>query len=119
MDSSRNQQWQVGDDEVGVRLDKWLAAQGRLGSRSRALTAIERGKIFVNDVEQTSSDAARRVQAGETVRLWMDRPGSAQKRYFERRTSGLHLLYEDQSLLVINKPAGLLTVPLPAHPDEP
>lgn len=114
-----NQSWQVTEDEAGARLDKWLAAAERLGSRSKALAAIERGKVFVNDVEQTVADAARRVQTGDKIRLWMDRPGSAERRYTERHESGLHLLYEDSSLLVINKPAGLLTAPLPAQPDEP
>jgi 23S rRNA pseudouridine1911/1915/1917 synthase len=111
--------WQVNESESGLRLDKWLAAAERLGSRSKALSAIERGKVFINGAEQTVGDAARRLQAGETVRLWMDRPGSAERRYAERRESGLHLLYEDSSLLVIDKPAGLLTVPLPSQPDEP
>lgn len=114
-----NRIWQVSESEAGARLDKWLAAAERLGSRSRALAAIERGKIFINDVEQTVADAARRVHTGEKIRLWMDRPGSAERRYTERRDSGLHILYEDSSLLVINKPAGLLTVPLPAQPDQP
>jgi 23S rRNA pseudouridine1911/1915/1917 synthase len=114
-----NREWQVSEAESGLRLDKWLAAAERLGSRSKALAAIERGKVFVGGVEQTSADAARRMQAGEAVRLWMDRPGSAERRYSERRESGLHLLYEDSSLLVVNKPAGLLTVPLPSQPDEP
>jgi len=113
-----NQSWQVTEDEAGGRLDKWLAAAERLGSRSKALSAIERGKVFINNIEQGVADAARRLQAGETVRLWMDRPGSAERRYTERREAGLHLLYEDSSLLVINKPAGLLTVPLPSQPDE-
>jgi 23S rRNA pseudouridine1911/1915/1917 synthase len=113
-----NQSWQVSESEAGLRLDKWLAASERLGSRSKALSAIERGKVFVGGAEQTVTDAARRLQKGETVRLWMDRPGSAERRYAERRESGLHLLYEDSSLLVINKPAGALTVPLPAQPDE-
>jgi len=108
----------VSADEAGTRLDKWLAAPDRLGSRSKSLSAIERGKIFINDVEQTAADAARKMQPGETVRLWMDRPGSAARRYTERRASGLHLLYEDSSLLVVNKPAGLLAVPLHTHPDE-
>ena len=111
--------WQVSESEAGLRLDKWLGAAERLGSRSKALSVIERGKVFVNGAEQTVADAARRVLAGETVRLWMDRPGSAERRYTERRDSGLHLLYEDSSVLVINKPAGLLTVPLPSQPDEP
>jgi 23S rRNA pseudouridine1911/1915/1917 synthase len=114
-----DQAWQVSESESGLRLDKWLAAAERLGSRSKALSAIERGKVFVNGVEQTVAGAARRMQTGETVRLWMDRPGSAERRYTERREAGLHLLYEDSSLLVINKPAGLLTVPLPSQPDEP
>src|SRR5215475_10999226 len=114
-----DQIWRVSESEAGLRLDKWLAAAERLGSRSKALSAIERGIVFVDDVEQTVIDAARRLQKGETVRLWMDRPGSAERRYAERRESGLHLLYEDSSLLVINKPAGLLTVPLTSQPDEP
>src|SRR5262245_13601643 len=114
-----NQTWRVSEEEAGGRLDKWLAAAERLGSRSKALSAIERGKVFINNIEQTTADAGRRMRAGENVRLWMDRPGSAERRYAERHDSGLHLLYEDSSLLVINKPAGLLTVPLPSQPDEP
>ena len=96
-----------------------LASADRLASRGRAVAALDRGKVFVNDVEATRSDAARRLAEGDRVRVWMDRPGSAQKRYSERHDAGMHLLYEDASLLVINKPAGLLTVPLDSQPDEP
>ena len=118
MSTSNKQRWQVSEAEAGARLDKWLAAAERLGSRAKALAAIERGKVFVNDVEQAGADAGRRLQAGATIRLWMDHPGSAARRYSERHDAGLHLLYEDSSLLVVNKPAGLLTVPLPAAFDE-
>ena len=109
VNSSNNPSWIVNAAEAETRLDKWLAAPNRLGSRSKSLSAIEKGKVFVNDVEQTAADAGRKLQSGETVRLWMDRPGSAARRYTERRDSGLHLLYEDSSLLVVNKPAGLLS----------
>ncbi len=119
MQITKDRQWQIDEGEAGMRLDKWLAAANRLGSRSRALKAIERGKIFVNGAEQTSSNAGRILQMGDIVGLWLDRPGSSQKRYSERQASGLHLLYEDQSLIVINKPPGLLTVPLSSKPDEP
>ena len=115
---SNNQSWKVSAAEADTRLDKWLAAPDRLGSRSKSLTAIERGKIFVNEAEQTTADTGRKLQEGDTVRLWMDRPGSATRRYAERRSSGLHLLYEDSSLLVVNKVAGLLAVPLASQPDE-
>jgi 23S rRNA pseudouridine1911/1915/1917 synthase len=111
-----DQQWQVSSEEAGVRLDKWLAADARFGSRSRALEAIERGKVFLSDQEMTVSDAGRRLIAGETVRLWMNRPGSARRRApIRKRDAELHIIYEDESLLVLNKPAGLLTV----DPDEP
>jgi 23S rRNA pseudouridine1911/1915/1917 synthase len=115
-----NQQWQVEAADAGVRLDKWLAAAGRLGSRSRAFEALERGKVFVGGAEQKAADAGRRLQPGETVRLWMDRPGSARRQSVnDRRVDGLHVVYEDDALLLINKPTGLLTVNLPAAPGEP
>ncbi|HEX4950443.1 MAG TPA: RluA family pseudouridine synthase [Blastocatellia bacterium] len=114
------QSWQVSAADSGTRLDKWLADATRLGSRAKAFEAIARGKVFVNEVEQTALDAGRKLQPRETVRVWMDRPGSAKHRAFtDRQVAGLHIVYEDEALLVINKPAGLLTVKLAAHPDEP
>jgi len=114
-----DQSWIVSEPEAGARLDKWLAAPDRLGSRSRALRALQRGKVFVDGIEQTVGEAGRRLQAGECVRLWIGRPGSAARRYTARHKAGLHLLYEDQDLLVVNKPPGLLCVPLPLRPDAP
>ena len=43
--------WTVAADAAGVRLDKFLAGDRRLGSRGRVTTALERGKIFVNGTE--------------------------------------------------------------------
>ena len=114
--------WQITADETGIRLDKWLAGAERLNSRSRALAALEKGQVFVNEAEQSAGEAGRRLQQGETVRLWLDRPGSAARRNYAgtgKRIADLHLIYEDPTLLVVNKPAGLLSVPLPAKPDEP
>ena len=112
--------FEIGESEAGGRLDKWLAGAERLGSRARALAALERGKVFLNDAEQSAADGGRRLRAGDRIQLWLDRPGSAKRRFFsERHVAGLHLLYEDDDLLVAVKPAGLLTVPLPARPDEP
>ena len=72
--------WTAGDADSGVRLDKFLAAAERLGSRGKAVAALERGKIFVNDAEAGIADAARRLAAGDAVRVWVDRPGSARAR---------------------------------------
>lgn len=104
----------VGPADSGLRLDKFLAGQDRLGSRRRASVALERGKVFVNDVEATLADGSRRLKDGDRVRVWMDRPGSAHRRRRPRagKDGELAIVYEDDVLVVLNKPAGLLTVPL-------
>jgi 23S rRNA pseudouridine1911/1915/1917 synthase len=112
-------EWRIGDDADGVRLDKYLAGQPRLGSRSRAVAALERGKIYVNDVEASLPDAARKLKRGDVIRIWIDRPGSAKPRSRTGPAGDLDIVYEDDSLIVVNKPAGLLTVPLERNPEVP
>ena len=108
---SRGQQaWAVTPDEAGVRLDKFLAPAGRCGSRGRAVDALDQGKVQVAGSEMHRADAARRLEAGEVVTLWADRPGSRHHR--TRRVADLVIRYEDESLVVVDKPAGLLSVPL-------
>jgi 23S rRNA pseudouridine1911/1915/1917 synthase len=103
----------VATEAAGARLDKFLAHADRLGSRGRVATALERGKVFVNDLEVNPADAGRRMTAGDRVRVWIDRPGSARRRLGHAKGgSELEIVYEDDSLIVVNKPAGLLTVPL-------
>jgi 23S rRNA pseudouridine1911/1915/1917 synthase len=102
----------VGAAGAGLRLDKFLADRERLGSRSRALAAIERGKVFINDEEASTADAARRLSALDRIRVWMDRPGSAKRRPGPHQADDLDILYEDDDLIAVNKPPGLLSVPL-------
>ena len=105
-------QWIVTDAEAGLRLDKFLAAPGRLGSRSRVVSALERGKVYVNEAEATLADASSRLVAGEAIAVWMDRPGTARKRRGAYSAGDLSILHEDEALIVVDKPAGLLSVPL-------
>jgi 23S rRNA pseudouridine1911/1915/1917 synthase len=108
--------WEVTADESGSRLDKFLAAPERLRSRGRAADALGRGKIFVNDLEVTLADAARRLAPGDAVRAWIDRPGSARRQH---SAPSLDIVFEDQAIILVNKPAGLLTVPLARRGDAP
>jgi len=109
--------WTVGDDSAGLRLDKYLAAPDRLGSRARATAALERGKVFVNGAEAGPEARSVRLAAGDVVRVWMDRPGSATRRAVLGRTRDLRIVYEDDAIVVLNKAPGILSVPLPSKSD--
>jgi 23S rRNA pseudouridine1911/1915/1917 synthase len=112
-------EWTVSAEQAGLRLDKFLAAPDRLASRARAMTAIERGKVFLNGTEAALVDAATRLGVGDRVRVWMDRPGSAKSRPRPQLVADVVVLYEDEALLVVDKPAGLLAVPLERRADAP
>jgi 23S rRNA pseudouridine1911/1915/1917 synthase len=79
------------------------------------MAALERGKVFVNDAEAGRADAGSPLRSGDVVRFWVDRPGSARRR--QTRTGALHILYQDDALIVVNKPSGLLAVPLERRRD--
>jgi 23S rRNA pseudouridine1911/1915/1917 synthase len=119
LDSGKERDWTVSPSEAGTRLDRFLAASDRLTSRSKALAALERGKILLNGETATAKDAGRPLAAGDAIRLWMDRPGSARAVPRPFREGRLDVLYEDASLVVVNKPAGLLAVPLQEKGNEP
>jgi 23S rRNA pseudouridine1911/1915/1917 synthase len=111
--------WTITADDEGVRLDKFLADPQRLSSRAQAVRALERGKIFVNGDEASLANAGRRLAPGDVVRCWQDRPGSAKARPRTGQVGDLDIVYEDDALLVINKPAGILSVPLERNPGVP
>ena len=117
--SSGLPEWTVAAPDAGTRLDKFLAAPDRVGSRARVATALERGKVFLNEVESGIADAGVKLVAGDVVRLWMDRPGSASRQPGPFKKGALDILYEDDALIVLNKPAGLLSVPLERRSQSP
>lgn len=114
----RGRSWTVTAKEAGVALDKFLAAGDRLGSRSKAAAARERGKVFVNNGEAGNAQAALKLSVGDVVRVWDDRPGSAKRRASPITSGDLRILYEDEYLIVLDKPAGLLAVPLEKRGEE-
>ena len=108
--------WTVPAEARGTRLDKFMAASDRLGSRGRVSEALAKGKVFLNGRELSRADAASALQAGDVVAIWMDRPGSARR----LRAPGdprLQVIFEDDALVAVNKPAGLLAVPLAQRRD--
>jgi 23S rRNA pseudouridine1911/1915/1917 synthase len=112
-------EWIVNAGEAGVRLDKFLAAPDRLASRARAAAALDRGKVYLNDAEASMSEAARILVAGDKVRVWMDRPGSSKPQRRAGQFGDLQIVHEDDVLLIVNKPPGILSVPLERNPGVP
>jgi 23S rRNA pseudouridine1911/1915/1917 synthase len=112
-------EWTIADPDAGTRLDKFLAAPDRLGSRAKVAAALERGKVFLNEVESRLADAGVKLVAGDVVRVWMDRPGSASRVPGPFRKGALDILFEDDALVVLNKPPGLLSVPLERRSQSP
>ena len=74
--------------------------------------ALDKGKVFVNEEEASRREAGTTLRAGDVVRVWMDRPGSAKRRSSLGDARDLPIVFEDDQLIVLNKPAGVLAVPL-------
>ncbi len=99
----------VGDEEKGLRLDKFLAGQGLPISRSRIQSLIRKGEVLVNG---SLSRCSYRIAAGdEIVTVIPDlKPGE-----IIPEPIPLNILYEDDELLVVNKPAGMVVHPAVGH----
>ncbi|TPL48999.1 RluA family pseudouridine synthase [Mesorhizobium sp. B2-4-2] len=97
----------AGADDAGQRLDQWLA--GRLGpdmSRSRVQMLIRQGAVLVDG--KAVVETKRKMSPGETVSVAMPEPEPAEP---QGENIALDILYEDDELIVINKPAGLVVHP--------
>jgi len=97
----------VGAEGHGRRIDQWLVTQVPTFSRSHLKHLIEAGAVLVDGVAVTS--AARKLQAGQQVVAEL-RP-TAQSTSFTPEAMDLDILFEDDHLMVVNKPVGLVVHP--------
>jgi 23S rRNA pseudouridine1911/1915/1917 synthase len=95
----------------GARLDKALVLLAPEFSRSYLQQLIERGHVRVDD--QVAVVASRRLRAGQ--RLAAELVPTDESRAFVPQAMPLAVLYEDEHLLVLDKPAGLVVHPAPAN----
>ncbi|RIX98728.1 RluA family pseudouridine synthase [Aureimonas flava] len=110
-DETDASEFRVGDDDAGRRLDQFLAAAlgGEL-SRSRLQSLIEDGQVRIDETPVLLPK--RKVAAGETVRLDMPEPEAPEP---VAEDIPLDILYEDEHLVVLDKPAGLVVHPGPGN----
>jgi 23S rRNA pseudouridine1911/1915/1917 synthase len=99
----------VSAEDAGTRLDKYLASRLPDLSRSQLQRLIQEGQVQTSRGQPTSS---WRVQGGECITVWVPPPRPARPAAEE---IPLHIIYEDEALLVINKPPGLVVHPAPGH----
>jgi 23S rRNA pseudouridine1911/1915/1917 synthase len=99
-------------EEDSTRLDRYLAEELPDLSRSRIQQLIEQGKVQLNSQVCTSKKIS--VKVGDRITLEIP---EAQPLELKAENIPLDILYEDEQLLILNKPAGLVVHPAPGHPD--
>jgi 23S rRNA pseudouridine1911/1915/1917 synthase len=102
--------FQVGAPASGTRLDLFLAAACSDLSRSRIQRLIQDGAVHVDGAAAKRSHA---VRAGESVTVEVPAP---QPTELVAEDIPLAILYEDDQLIAIDKPPGLVVHPAPGHP---
>jgi len=99
----------VPDSAAGERLDRFLAALPEIGSRAVAERLVRDGGVLVDGSPRAKST---KLAGGE--QLEFEPPGPVASS-LTPETMALTLPYEDEHLVVVDKPAGLVVHPAPGH----
>ena len=102
--------FQVDDADAGTRLDAFLAARVEAFSRTRLKQSIADGDVLVAGA---TAKASYKLRAGDSVELETPAPLASN---FTPEDIPLDIIYEDDSLVVLNKPAGLVVHPAAGVP---
>jgi 23S rRNA pseudouridine1911/1915/1917 synthase len=99
----------VADGAAGSRLDRYLAGLPEVGSRALAERLLARGAVLVDGRARAKS---HRLAGGEELEVALPEPrpdGLVPERL------DLRVAWEDEHLLVVDKPAGIVVHPAPGH----
>lgn len=102
-------------DQAATRLDQLLAQSVPHLSRSQLQKLIRQGNVFVSaggDTARPVTRPAATVQPGDLITVRLPAPEPA---VLLAEPAPLNVLYEDQELIVLNKPAGLVVHPAHGH----
>ena len=100
--------------DVGLRLDLVVRrhlADADEASRTRVQTWIENGQVAVNG--RTVRRVSTRAAPGDVVTLWL--PAVEPRRAAAAEDIAINVLYEDDDLLALDKPAGVVVHPTYRH----
>lgn len=102
---------EVAAENGGVRADKWLALQLPELSRSRIETLIADGAVTIDGKPISKS---RKLKAGELITAEVPEPKALD---VMPQDIPIEIVYEDDELLVVNKPKGMVVHPAAGNPD--
>lgn len=94
------------------RLDAWLAAQCGELSRTVVQNLIEQGAVTADGAPVNKKD---KVRPGALYRVEVPDPAPIEA---QPQDIPLEIVYEDDDLLVVNKPKGMVVHPAPGNPDK-
>src|SRR4051794_40975227 len=100
----------VGPEQAGQRLDRFLVSVLESHSRSQIQRLIAEGQVTLGSRAAKSNTA---LKAGEQVQVDVAVPTPSS---LEREDVPLDVLYQDGDVAVINKPAGMVVHPGAGHP---
>ena len=103
----------VREAEAGTRVDRLLAARLPELSRSRIKNLIVAGRLSAGG--ETIDEPSYRVKSGQGLTLLVPAATPARP---QAQAIPLDILYEDDHLIVLDKPAGLVVHPAPGNPDR-
>ena len=101
----------VPPEDAGGRVDAWLAGRQESLTRSVAARLLEEGQVTC---EGKPLPKNYRLRGGETVQLTLPEPEETE---LLAQDIPLDVVYEDEDVIVINKPKGLVVHPAPGHAD--
>ena len=102
---------QTSEEDRSTRLDAFLARSLEELTRSAAAKAIEEGRVLVNGKAPSKS---LKLTGNETIEFTPEEPAPIDA---VPQDIPLSVVYEDDDVIVVNKPSGLVVHPAPGHPD--
>ena len=102
---------QTSEEDRGARLDAFLARAMEDLTRSAAAKAIEEGRVLVSGKVPSKS---LKLTGNETIEFTPEEPAPIDA---VPQDIPLDVVYEDDDVIVVNKPSGLVVHPAPGHPD--
>ena len=106
----------AGAHDAGERLDRLLARRLSDFSRNRLKSLIEQGAVtLLSGTGGTIKEASTKVKTGQTFAIIVPEIEMAEPL---AQDIPLEILYEDDQVVVLNKPAGMVVHPAPGNPDS-